>query len=71
MMKKIAIIFMGILVIVTALTSGCIKEIEEEPSEVALYTYTAAETGADGYITKPFTSEDLLNTISKFVKNTE
>ena len=31
----------------------------------------AAETGADGYITKPFTSEDLLNTISKFVKTPE
>ena len=31
----------------------------------------AAETGADGYITKPFTSEDLLNTISKFLKTPE
>ena len=45
-MKKIAIIFMGILTIVTALTGGCIEEIEEEPSEVTLYTYTA-ETGLE------------------------
>ena len=33
----------GILVIVVALTSGCIREIEEEPSEVTLYTYTYAK----------------------------
>ena len=29
----------------------------------------AAETGADSYIIKPFTSEDLLNTIDRFLKN--
>jgi len=38
--------FQGNLVIVTTLTGGCIKEIEEEPSEVTLYTYTA-ETGLE------------------------
>lgn len=30
----------------------------------------ANEMGADGYITKPFTREDLLDTVSRFIKNT-
>ena len=30
----------------------------------------ANEMGADGYITKPFTREDLLDTVSRFINNT-
>jgi CheY-like chemotaxis protein len=31
----------------------------------------AEEIGADGYITKPFTREDLLDMVSRLIKNTE
>jgi hypothetical protein len=46
MMKKITITLIGILIIaiVIALTGGCIREIEEKPSEGTIYTYTAQET---------------------------
>jgi CheY-like chemotaxis protein len=31
----------------------------------------ASEVGADGYITKPFIQEELLNTVSRFIRNTD
>lgn len=42
MMKNLTIILIGIILLGIVLISGCIREIEEEPSEV-VYTYVASE----------------------------
>ncbi len=46
-MKKITLVFMGILIIGIALTSGCMKETEVEPPKEVIHTYTARETGLE------------------------